>query len=161
SLNDLPLGVWGHDNRGPAPRPLARGGTTAMAPDGSVTRWIDLLKEGNHAAAQPLWDAYYQRLVTLARARLRGVSRRAADEEAVALSSFDSFCRGAARGRFPRLEDRDDLWQLLVVITVRKACDLVRHEGRKSRGSGRVQTFADLAESGAVEALGPEPTPEL
>ena len=36
---------------------------------------------------------------------------RLADEEDVALSAFDSFCRGAEQGRFPRLDDRDDLWQ--------------------------------------------------
>ena len=46
--------------------------------------------------------------------------RRAADEEDVALSAFDSFCRGAEQGRFPQLDGRDDLWHLLVVITVRK-----------------------------------------
>src|SRR5947209_7211625 len=100
-----------------------------MAEEGSVTRWIDLLKDGDTAAARPLWEAYYRRLVTLARARLRGLPLRSADEEDVALSSFDSFCRGAEQGRFPRLEDRDDLWQLLVVITVRKAYDLARYEG--------------------------------
>jgi DNA-directed RNA polymerase specialized sigma24 family protein len=132
-----------------------------MSSDGSVTRWISLLKDGEHAAAQPLWDAYFQRLVTLARAKLRGVSRRAADEEDVALSAFDSFCRAAERGRFPRLEDRNDLWQLLFVITVRKACDLVNHEGRRGRGSGHVRTLSDLAELGVPEALGDEPSPEL
>ncbi len=46
-----------------------------MSSENSVTRWIGLLKDGEHAAAQPLWDAYFQRLVALARAKLRGVSR--------------------------------------------------------------------------------------
>lgn len=132
-----------------------------MASDGSVTRWIGPLKDGDHAAAQPLWDAYFQRLVALARGKLRGTSRRAADEEDVVLSAFDSFCRAAERGRFPRLLDRDDLWQLLFVITVRKACDLANHEGRQARGSGRVWTLSDLAERDVPESLGTEPTPEL
>ena len=66
--------------------------------------------------------------------------RVAADEEDVALSAFDSFCRGAQRGRFPQLDDRDNLWRLLVVITSRKAVDLAQHEGppevrrRRARG---------------------------
>ena len=34
-----------------------------------------------------------------------------ADEEDVALSAFDSLCRGAVEGRFPRLDDRNDLWR--------------------------------------------------
>jgi DNA-directed RNA polymerase specialized sigma24 family protein len=40
-------------------------------------------------------------------------------------------------------------------------CDLVKHEGRQVRGSGKVRTLSDLAELGAPEALGDEPSPEL
>ena len=79
----------------------------------------------------PLWQAYFRRLVALARDRLRGTSRRAADEEDVALAAFDSFYRRAERGQFPDLEDRDDLWRLLFVLTVRKAVDLARREARQ------------------------------
>ena len=42
----------------------------------------------------------------------------------MALSAFDSFCRGTGRGQFPQLGNRDDLWQLLALITARKAVDL-------------------------------------
>jgi RNA polymerase sigma factor (sigma-70 family) len=107
--------------------------------EGSVTHWLVLLRAGDPAAAQPLWERYFRRLVGLARARLRGTRRRAADEEDVALSAFDSFCRGAEQGRFPRLDDRDDLWALLVTITARKAADLRQHEGRKRRDCRRVR----------------------
>jgi len=132
-----------------------------MASDGSITRLIVLLKQGERAAAQPLWDAYFQRLVALARARLRGAPRGMADEEDVALSAFDSFCRAAADGRFPRLDDRDDLWQLLFVLTVRKAIGLARHQGRVRRGGGRVASLEDLAAWDLDAVLGPAPTPEL
>ena len=132
-----------------------------MSSDGSVTRLIGMLKEGDRVAAQRLWEAYFQRLVALARARLRNTARRVADEEDVALSAFDSFYRRAEGGQFPRLQDRDDLWQLLFVVTVRKAIDLVRYQGRKSRGSGRVVSLTDLDELGAEAVLGTEPSPEL
>src|SRR3954454_170058 len=118
---------------------------TSMTSDGSVSQWIGLLKKGDRAAAQPLWAAYFQRLVALARAQLRNSPRRVTDEEDIALSAFDSFCGRAAQGRFPRLEDRDDLWQVLYVLTVRKAIDAMRREGRQVRGSGRVLSLADLA----------------
>ena len=62
-----------------------------MSTDGSVTGWIDRLKAGDHAAAQPLWERYFARLVGLARQRLEGQPRRAADEEDVALSAFTRF----------------------------------------------------------------------
>jgi DNA-directed RNA polymerase specialized sigma24 family protein len=132
-----------------------------MTSDGSITRLIVLLKQGERAAAQPLWDAYFQQLVALARARLRGAPRGMADEEDVALSAFDSFCRRAERGVFPRLEDRDDLWQLLYVLTVRKAIGLARHQGRERRGAGRITSLEDLAAWDLDAVLGREPTPEL
>jgi DNA-directed RNA polymerase specialized sigma24 family protein len=106
--------------------------------DGSVTVWLAELKAGNAAAVQPLWDGYFARLVRLARARLWAVSRVAADEEDVALSAFNSFCRAVTVGRFPRLDDRDDLWQVLFHITTCKAINLVRRERCEIRGGGRV-----------------------
>ena len=130
-----------------------------MAPELSVTRLIGMLKGGDGEAAQRLWEAYFERLVALARAKLRGVPMRAADEEDVALSAFDSFCRRAEAGRFPRLADRDDLWQLLFVITVRKALNLVRHEGRASRGGGRVFSLSDLPELEVDRLIGAGPDP--
>jgi DNA-directed RNA polymerase specialized sigma24 family protein len=132
-----------------------------MTAQGSVTHWLDQLKAGDPAAAQPLWERYFRRLVGLACKKLRGTPRRAADEEDVALSAFDSFCRSAAQGRFPQLNDRDDLWHLLVIITARKACHLVRDEQRQKRGGGGP---ADTPPPGTGPAdlgqlLGREPSP--
>jgi hypothetical protein len=92
-----------------------------MSPDnsGSVTHWLGALRGGDLEAAQPLWDRYFARLVRLAQVRLRTKPwpKAVEDEEDAALRAFDSFCRAATQGRFPRLDDRDDLWRLLVVIT--------------------------------------------
>ena len=85
-----------------------------MSP-GSVTAWIGQICAGDHDVAQQLLQRYFQRLVALARQKLRGAPRGMADEEDVALSAFKSFCRGAEQGRFPQLSDRYDLWRLLFV----------------------------------------------
>jgi DNA-directed RNA polymerase specialized sigma24 family protein len=131
-----------------------------MPSPGSVTVWIAALKAGDTRAAQQLWDSYFPKLVRLARRALLGRPLAAADEEDVALSAFDSFCRGATQARFPRLDDRDDLWQLLVLLTARKANRLLTHEHRQKRGGGAVRHMSALAdESGAVEIIGREPTP--
>src|SRR5215211_4108285 len=87
-----------------------------MSSEGSVTRWVTALKGGDAAAAQALWERYHRRLVALAREKLRSARRRAADEEDVVQNAFHSFFRGVARDRFPQLNDRDNLWRLLVVI---------------------------------------------
>lgn len=137
-----------------------------MASKGSVSLWVEQLKAGDHAAAQPLWERYLHRLVGLARTKLPQGGRRAADEEDVALSAFDSFCRGAEAGRFPRLDDRDDLWRLLVTLTARKAFDQVRDERRLKRGGGAVLGQSAVHAAGDDVGLaferfvGPEPTPE-
>jgi DNA-directed RNA polymerase specialized sigma24 family protein len=138
-----------------------------MTAPGSVSNWLAQLKEGNPASAQPLWERYFQRMVALARKRLQGARRAAADEEDVALNAFDSFCRGAMQGRFPRVTDRDDLWRLLVTITARKALDVLAREGRLKHGGGRLRgesALLDLAEpgnGGIEEVVGNEPTPEF
>lgn len=136
-----------------------------MSTGGSISRWIGDLKEGDRDAAQKLWERYVSRLVRLARQRLQDSPRRVSDEEDVALSAFDSFCRGAERGRFPQLDDRQDLWQLLVVITVRKAVDQVNHDRRQKRGGGKVRgesVFLKGADRPGLEGIpDPEPTPEL
>jgi DNA-directed RNA polymerase specialized sigma24 family protein len=135
----------------------------AFSPGDCVTVWLQQLKAGDPNAAKPLWDGYFARLVALARARLKALPRAAADEEDVALSAFDSFCRGAGAGRFPRLDDRDDLWQVLFVITTRKAIGRVRHETREKRG-GKAAFVPNGAASdstpdalAAVAAAGPPP----
>jgi DNA-directed RNA polymerase specialized sigma24 family protein len=141
----------------------------AVHDDGSVTCWIGDLKAGGDSAAQHLWERYFHRLVHLARARLRTARRAGAveDEEDAALSAFDSFCRGAALGRFPQVADRDDLWRLLVVITVRKVLGQLHRQAAQKRGGGRLAGESALIAADAAEicgfdwVAGDEPSPEL
>jgi DNA-directed RNA polymerase specialized sigma24 family protein len=134
------------------------------APD-SVTNWLAQLQTGDPAVAQALWERYFPRMVALARKRLAGARRREADEEDVALCAFDSFCRGAREGRFPNLADRDDLWRLLIVITARKAIDLIAHQKSLKQGGGRLRgesAFLDPADPeqvGIEQVVGDAPTP--
>jgi DNA-directed RNA polymerase specialized sigma24 family protein len=125
---------------------------------GSVTGWFEALKGGDRDGAGPLWERFSRRLLGLARKKLQDTPRGPVDEEDVALSAFDSFCRAAERGRLSGLEDRDDLWHLLVVITVRKALDYRKHESRQKRGGG----LAAEPDPGDLESLlSREPDPEL
>ncbi len=126
---------------------------------GSVTCWITQLRAGDRAAADPLWQRYFERLVALARVRLLQSPRRAADEEDVALSAFHSFCQAAERGRFAKLDDREDLWRLLVALTTRKAAHLLRDGTRLKRGGlsgGRAAEDAVDLDSLAAQEPGPE-----
>ena len=62
-----------------------------MTSEQSISRWLAQLQAGDRTAAQKLWERYFQRLVGLARKKLQGMPRRAADEEDIALSAFASF----------------------------------------------------------------------
>jgi DNA-directed RNA polymerase specialized sigma24 family protein len=135
-----------------------------MGDDGSVTRWFGLLQAGDPAAALHLWEFFFRRLMALARLKLRDAPRQAADEEDIALSVFDSFCRHAEQGRLPELSDRDDLWRFLVVLTVRKAQHLVRAETCQKRGGDRGMPArgGDPDEASVLEqVLSREPTPDM
>jgi len=146
--------------------PNLRQGVLAMSND-DVTQWIRGFAEGDELAAQKLWERYYSQLVSLARRKL-GSRRRVVDEEDAALSAFNSFCQGLRAGRFPRIEDRHDLWKVLLTLTVRKTVKYHRREHAEKRGAGQVRGESVFAkrpsadETGGMGAiLGSEPTPEL
>jgi DNA-directed RNA polymerase specialized sigma24 family protein len=80
----------------------------------------------------------------------------------VALSAFHSFCRAAEAGRFPRLDDRDDLWAVLVTLTERKAFATAARQTAAKRGGGAVRGDSVLVSpdgTPAVEPPAPDPTP--
>lgn len=124
-----------------------------MSSPGSVTYWVERLRAGDADAASRLWHRYFTQLVALARTRLAGIPLGTDDEEDVALSALDHFCRDAADGAFPDLEDRDDLWRILAALAVRGVIDRRRRDRARKRDAGRVAE-ADLAE---VPDRGPAP----
>jgi DNA-directed RNA polymerase specialized sigma24 family protein len=126
-----------------------------MSAEGSISRWLGQLQAGDRRAAAGLWQRYFERLVEVARGKLKDAPRRVADEEDVALSAFHSLCRGVEKGRFPQLLDRDSLWRLLVVIAARKAAHLKRDAGRQKRGGNAGD------EAALDQVLDAGPTPEF
>jgi DNA-directed RNA polymerase specialized sigma24 family protein len=140
-----------------------------MTSEESVSHWIGQLQAGDPEAAQKLWERYFKRLVGLARKKLQGMPRRAADEEDVALSAFTSFCQRASEGRFAQLADRDNLWSLLVTITARKVYRLASYQGRQKRGGNAVigeselpaPADSDAGGPGLARFLDPHPTPQF
>jgi RNA polymerase sigma factor (sigma-70 family) len=95
-----------------------------MPTRGSVTRLIFDLRSDEAAvrelAARLVWGRYFQELLALARSHLSARIRGREDEEDVLQSMYKSFCLRQRRGDFD-LSSRDELWKLLVQITLRKA----------------------------------------
>jgi DNA-directed RNA polymerase specialized sigma24 family protein len=128
-----------------------------MSPEdpGSISRLLIVIAGSDDSAVvedavRVLWERYFDRLVRLARAKLGHAPGAMLDEEDVALSAFKSFCRRAADGQFPRLDDRQDLWRILVTIAARKAAGVFRHPAPWGQDEGVLDRI-----------IGREPTPEL
>jgi len=132
----------------------------------SVTQWIEQVKAGESVAAQRLWERYLSQLAQVARARLAGSPQQVADADDVVVVAFEKFLRYAQGGRFPRLDDRFDLWQVLLLVTDQAAIDQRRAQSAAKRGGFVTRSLTDAGgradESGAQwQPAAPEPTPEF
>ncbi len=134
----------------------------------SETYWLEELKAGRLNAATPLWTRYFCRLLGLARQKLSGNSRRVADEEDVAISAFHSFCRGVKDDQFRQLATRNDLWQVLAMITSRKALRQIERERAQKRGGGAIRGESAFLNAdgqfdpkGIEQLIGTGPSPEF
>jgi RNA polymerase sigma factor (sigma-70 family) len=138
-----------------------------------LSSWYQSLREGGSRATEQLWRMYFERMVLVARRKIGDSRRVAADEEDVALSAFKSFCMGFQQGKFKPDGAVENLWPLLVTLTLNKAIDHVRRERRLKRGGGGVPECdrgqgAERQGSGRVdfqadwtELVSLEPTPEM
>lgn len=110
----------------------------------SITMMLADMKGGDEFAAQLLWDRFFDRVRGLAKKKLGGISKKSMDEEDIALSAINALYTGAKAGRFAKLEDRDDLWQILCMITSRKAASAWRKQSaRKEVGESIIGFNAD------------------
>lgn len=105
----------------------------------------------NDQACAELWDAVYVHVTILARKRLSALSKRIADEEDIALSAINSFVRAAESGRLSSIQNRDELWRVLITITSRKANAFQGQQLAEKRGNGHVRGDS-VFESPANEA---------
>ena len=135
---------------------------------GSVSRWLDGLRDNDEAAVERLWQRYFPQLVQAARARYGDAISPTYDAEDAAQSAFAQVCRHAARRDADRLQSRDDLWRLLIAATRHKIIDRVRHETAQKRGGERPTLSLDASllpgaadgEGGPIAFAAPQPTPE-
>jgi DNA-directed RNA polymerase specialized sigma24 family protein len=125
-----------------------------MQTPGSVTRWSAGLHSPDlrtrEEAARQIWERYSPRLAGLVRRRLAAQIRRREDENDVLQGMFHSFYRLRRAADTP-LASRDDLWRLLVRITLckvantanfhRAACRDVNREVHLSTGGSDDDRF--------------------
>jgi len=141
-----------------------------MGAQGSVTRLIIDLRSDEPAvreiAARLVWGRYFKDLLALARNNLSVRIRCREDEEDVLQSMYKSFCARQRRGDFD-LASRDQLWNLLVQITLRKARNVATRHLQKKRDVRREEAEATPEDSlsdmpdailDQIDSDGPTPT---
>lgn len=121
------------------------------------------LESGDDEAAALLFERYAYRLIGLARRRLDERVRVKVDADDVVNSVMRTFCRRAAERPF-HFDGPDDLWALLVEITLRKCGRWNRHFHTRKRDVRREQTPPPLTDSDwdkePFDAGGPHPEDE-
>lgn len=119
--------------------------TSCSNPNDSVSRWlVDGTRSTRSDSTTHLWQHFGLRLVRVARQQLRSIRDAAYGSEDLALSAFHEFHRCQAQGYFPNLSNRDQLWRLLVVISLNKARNYQRAMLRLKRSpDGASQFFED------------------
>ena len=134
----------------------------------SITQYIEDLKQGDPDAAQQIWERFLERLIRVADRKLKGSPRKAMNEEDVVQVAFAQFFKQVQDGRFSRLDDRGDLWQILVMLVDRRAKDQIRKQITIKAGGGKVGTetvFIVLDNSrvdqGIAKVPDASPTPEM
>jgi RNA polymerase sigma factor (sigma-70 family) len=138
-----------------------------MDAQGSVTRLIEQLRSDDPIlrddAARGLWERYVSALLELARHHLDRKLLHREDEEDVLQSMYASFCSRQQRGSF-ELNGRNDLWKLLVTVTLRKARNAARRNRQEARDYRRERGQGGGDSSSGAWALelmdASEPTPE-
>jgi DNA-directed RNA polymerase specialized sigma24 family protein len=135
---------------------------------GSVTAWIQAMKNGSESAASRLYQRYFRQLVWLAWRRMQSNPLPHLDGEDVAQSVMNNLFVRAQAGKFPDLHNRNQLWGLIATLTWHKVVDKKRSHNAPRNGGGRVIGENDLVPVGWDEQIqgfegvpGQEPPPDF
>jgi len=127
-----------------------------------MSQTVDLIercRQGDQAAARQLFDAYVERLLPLARRRISQRLASRVDPEDVIQSVFRTFFARLKDDQFS-IHDQNDLFRLLVRITVHKALrQVAHHKAAKRDPNQEVAQSADSQEH-LLQLLTSEPTPD-
>ncbi len=106
--------------------------------------WLDDLAEGKPTAVEQFWQRYGESLQRVAERQIASWLRRRVDPEDVVQSACRTFFRRASEGNFS-FESKDDLWKLLLTITLNKVRMQARFHSRKRRSISKEQTMPEEA----------------
>ncbi|MCA9138520.1 MAG: hypothetical protein KDB00_17230 [Planctomycetales bacterium] len=124
----------------------------------SICTLLPNLQSGDEDAACAVFDRFAGRLLQLAKSRLELRIRSTNDEEDVMQSVWRSFFRRQQQGEF-HFEDWDEVWSLLVLMTVRRCARTANAARAAKRDVNRVANMP-AEDSFHWQAMDRQPTPD-
>lgn len=116
---------------------------------------LSRLRGGEHDAASELYVKYAERLIRVAKRQTATNLASRFDPEDVVQSVFRTFFRRFSTGAY-NLPDGDELWKLLLVISLNKLRKLGGHHRAQKRDARRTQggeQISEVPQDGSEEAL--------
>lgn len=123
-----------------------------------LDRWILGLRQGEQKCLTEFWQHYGPLLERLADRNLAPGLRPRLGPDDVVQSVCRTFFRRAQEGQFA-LDDQDNLWRLLVAITLTKIREKTRYHLRDKRGLQHERPMAASEDSAGPALPAAAPTP--
>lgn len=115
---------------------------------------IAALQAGDCEAAAVLFRQHLPQLVAVAQRHLSQRLRRRMDAEDVVQSAFRSLCQRLQTGQFS-FDERDDIWRLLVTITLNKIRQKAEYHSAGKRSIQREQSLTPFTADPGWRPLDP------
>ena len=107
--------------------------------DSDLRQLLTDIENKDDQAIARFWDLHFDRLSALAQSKLLRKFSRVSDGEDIALSAIHSFCAGLSKRRFQNIGGKNELWNLLTAMVMRKIAKQCRDESTQKRGGGKVR----------------------
>jgi RNA polymerase sigma factor (sigma-70 family) len=153
------------DHMGNSPQNPNQSGRHSHSGD-SVTEWLNQIQRASDPEAFAfLFERYLQQVTHMASHRLPARLKPIVDGDDIAAEVFVELNKGLQEGRFQQMQDRRDLWQVLIMLSERRAIAWQRRQQRQKRGGENVVGESAIAgdDSAAMpfsRFAGSEPSPE-
>ena len=126
---------------------------TAKSELGSISRAIEHFCESENDASQLIWERYFERIRDFANGKIYPRHRRVFDGEDVAGSALLTLMDGLRKKKFPNINNREQLWQVLIVIATRKTLNNAKYYDRQKRGGGKVKGGSAVDDGAQLKSL--------